>query len=160
MVRIDGSAPSEVLLDSYYNEHTPMISPDGKWLAYVSDESGTAEVYVRPFPSLELKTRISPDGGTEPLWAKNGRELFYRKGEQVLSVPIVTTPVFAPGTPVMLFEGEYVSGDSDSSPGTGYDVSEDGSLFLMMRPLGARETPRIEVVFGWFEELERLAPAP
>jgi len=157
-VRLDGSAPPEALLDSFYSEHSPMISPDGEWLAYVSDESGTEEIYVRPFPSLEPKTRVSTDGGTEPLWARDGRELFYRKADKMLSVPIVTTPELAPGTPVVLFEGRYVRGDFDTSPSTSYDVSEDGSRFLMLRPLQAPEPPRIEVVFGWFEELERLAP--
>jgi serine/threonine-protein kinase len=160
MVRLDGSAPPEALLDSFYSEHTPMISPDGEWLAYVSDESGTQEIYVRPFPALEPKTRISADGGTEPLWARNGRELFYRKADKMLSVGIVTTPELAPGTPVVLFEGRYVRGDNDTSPSTSYDVTEDGSRFLMLRRLQAPEPPRIEVVFGWFEELSRLAPVP
>lgn len=159
MVLLDGTEEAEMLLNTVYNEHTPMISPDGKWLAYVTNEDGQEEVYVRPFPALEPKIRISTDGGTEPLWSRDGSELFYRNNRSVMSVSIVTEPEFLPGKPEKLFEGDYQMGDVQASPNTNYDVSADGR-FIMLRPTEPVEADsHIEVVFNWFEELEELVPS-
>ena len=90
-----------VLLGTRFIEAQADISPDGRWLAYVSDESGRFEVYVRSYPDLERKWQISSDGGVEPAWSPDGRELFYRdeEGRVMTVVPITIEPDFSPGRP-------------------------------------------------------------
>ena len=95
------------------NESAPQFSADGHWLAYVSDESGRFEVYVQPYPSAGGKWQVSADGGTEPVWNRNGRELFYRSGDKMMAVEITTQPGFSAGAPKMLFEGPYVPNPAD-----------------------------------------------
>ncbi|HXV60222.1 MAG TPA: protein kinase, partial [Vicinamibacteria bacterium] len=97
----------EMLLESAFDEMEPSLSPDGHFLAYVSDESGRREVYVQPFPEGEGRWPISNDGGDEPLWSPSGDELFYRSGNRMMVVPIAYRPGLEPGSPRVLFEGEY-----------------------------------------------------
>ena len=99
--------------------------------------------------------QISTEGGDEPLWARNGRELFYREGNKMMAVKVTTQPTFRAGTPSLLFEGQY-----HHEPGwrTNYDITPDGQRFLMIQlGEGARPT-QINVVLNWFEELKRLVP--
>jgi serine/threonine-protein kinase len=135
----------------------PQFSPDGRWLAYVSDESGRREVYVQPYPGPGGKWLISNEGGTEPMWNRNGRELFYRSGDKMMAVGITTQPGFAAGKPRQLFEGHYVR-SSYSVPT--YDVSPDGQRFLMVKPVEQDQgaPTQINVVLNWTEELKRLVP--
>ena len=138
-------------------EGAPQFSPDGRWVAYVSNESGQEEVYVRPYPGPGPKWSISTDGGTEPVWNPNGRELFYRNGNKMMVVDTVTQPVFSPSKPRLLFTGDYVPA---LTMNPNYDVSRDGRRFLMVQP-GAREhaTPnQIIVVLNWQEELKQRVP--
>ena len=139
------------------NESAPRFSPDGRWLAYISDESGRFEIYVQPYPGPGGKWQVSTEGGTEPVWNPNGRELFYRSGDKMMAVEIATQPSFAAGNPRMLFEGQYVP-----TPGTvpNYDVSPDGQCFLMLMPTEqAQAAPtQINVVLNWFEELKQKVP--
>jgi len=137
-------------------EGAPRFSPDGRWLAYVSDESGRPEVYVQPYPGPGGKWQISSDGGTEPAWNPTGRELFYRSGDKMMAVPVTLQPSFSAGRPAMLFEGTYLS---STFPLTGvtYDVTHDGQRFLMVRDQPTSAT-QINVVVNWFEELKRLVP--
>jgi eukaryotic-like serine/threonine-protein kinase len=144
-------------LRTRFNETVPRFSPDGRWLAYVSDESGRFEIYVQPFPGPGGKWQISTEGGTEPAWNPNGRELFYRSGGKMMAVDITMQPGFAAGKPRMLFEGPYLP-----TPLTfpNYDVSPDGQRFLMLKPsesAGAAPT-QINVVLNWFEELKQKVP--
>ena len=99
---------AQPFLRTPFNESAPRFSPDGRWLAYVSDESGRYEIYVQPYPGPGGKWQISTEGGTEPVWNPNGRELFYRSGDKMMAVDIATQPGFAAGKPRMLFEGPYV----------------------------------------------------
>ena len=87
-----------------FNERSPMFSPDGRWLAYVSDESGRDEVYVRSYPETGKKVPISAEGGTDPVWSKNGRELFYRSGDSLMAAPVKTGTAFTVSKPQKLFE--------------------------------------------------------
>ena len=87
-----------------------MFSPDGRCLAYQSDESGRLEVYVRPYPGPGGKSQISTEGGTEPVWARSGRELFYRNGDKMMAAVVDTKPTFAAAKPKLLFEGHYETG--------------------------------------------------
>jgi len=112
---------------------------------------------VQPYPGPGGKWQISTEGGTEPVWNSNGRELFYRSGRKMMAVEIATKPGFTAGKPRVLFEGEYLP-----TPGTfpNYDVSHDGQRFLMIKPKDAGDAApaQINVVLNWFEELKRLAP--
>jgi len=150
----DGAVP---LLASTFNELNPEISPDGRWLAYTTNESGNYEVYVRSFPDVDGGGRwqVSTDGGMHPLWARNEQELFYRNDDAIMAVSIETDPTFVAGNPEALFEGSYFR----AAGGRTYDVSLDGEQFLMIKQVeGATTTPQIIVVENWFEELNRLAP--
>jgi serine/threonine-protein kinase len=140
-----------------FNESVPRFSPDGRWLAYISNESGRYEIYVQPYPGPGGKWQVSTEGGTEPAWNPNGRELFYRSGDKMMAVDITTQPSFAAGKPRVLFEGRYVP-----TPATApnYDVSPDGQRFLMLKPneQEASAPTQINVVLNWFEELKRRVP--
>ena len=98
---------AQPFLRTPFNEAAPRFSPDGRWLAYISDESGRYEIYVQPYPGPGGKWQISTEGGTEPVWNPNGRELFYRNGDKMMAVDIATQPGFSAGKPRMLFEGQY-----------------------------------------------------
>jgi serine/threonine-protein kinase len=138
------------------NETAPRFSPDGHWIAYSSRESGRFEIYVRPYPGPGGKYQISTDGGTEPVWNPKGRELFYRIGNKMMAVDIMTQPAFSRGKPRVLFEGAYVP-TPRALPN--YDVSPDGQRFLMLKANEAEATTQINVVLNWFEELKRRVPS-
>jgi hypothetical protein len=126
-------------------------------MAYTSLESGRAEVYVQPFPGPGGKWQISTEGGTEPVWNPNGRELFYRQGDRMMAVDVVTQPALTASKPKLLFEGPYLL-SAGNLPA--YDVSRDGQRFLMVEESQEEQPPtQINVVLNWFEELKRLAPA-
>ena len=94
---------TQPFLRTPFFEGAPQFSPDGRWVAYLSDESGREEIYVQPYPGPGGKSQISTDGGTEPVWNPNGRELFYRSGNKMMAVDIATQPVFAAGRPIALY---------------------------------------------------------
>jgi serine/threonine-protein kinase len=147
---------AQPFLATRFNEGAPQFSPDGKWLTYVSDESGGPEIYVQPYPGPGGKWQISTAGGTEPVWNPNGRELFYRSGTKMMAVDVATQPAFSPGKPRILFDRQYVS---TPFPQTfpHYDVSPDGQRFLMLKQ--AEQIPgQITVVQHWPDELKRLVP--
>jgi Tol biopolymer transport system component/predicted Ser/Thr protein kinase len=148
---------TQPFLQTQFNEGAPRFSPDGRWLAYGSDESSRTEIYVQPYPGPGGKWQISTDGGTEPVWNRNGRELFYRNGNKMMAVDIATQPTFSAGTPRMLFEGQYVPSPTTSQ---NYDVSPDGQRFLMIKPFEQAQAgpTQINVVLNWFEELKQKAP--
>ncbi len=149
---------AQPFLATPFNEGAGSFSPDGRWLAYVSNESGRPEIYVQPYPGPGGKWQISTDGGTEPLWNRNGRELFYRSGNKMMAVPIATQPAFAPSKPTILFEKEYAASQFPAT-GIAYDVSPDGQRFLMVKEGDQAAAPtQINVVLNWFDELKRLAP--
>ena len=145
------------LLQTPFIERDPQFSPDGRWLAYRSDESGRNEIYVQPYPGPGGRSQVSIEGGTEPVWNPNGRELFYRNGDKLMAVDITTQPTFSAGQPKLLFEGSYLLALGYAP---GYDVSPDGQRFLMAigSEPGASDT-QINVVLDWFEDLKRLVPA-
>jgi len=131
------------------------FSPDGRWFAYYSDESGRGEVYVRSYPGPGDKWLISTGGGAEPVWSRNGRELFYRSGKRLMAVDVTLQPSFAAGRPRVLFEGPYVS----ALPAN-FDVSLDGQRFVMLEPERPdARPPSLGIVLNAFEELARVAPA-
>jgi len=146
-----------IVTSARFDDRAASLSPDGRWIAYESDETGRGEIYVRPFPQAESggRRQISSAGGDEPLWSHSGREIFYRVASgEMMAVPVTTTPTFAPGTPHALFPArEYAHGPSYRA----YDVSPDDRRFLMLSPVSdsvAAAPNRLVVVEHWFEELK------
>ncbi len=146
-------------LNSPSGEQHPEFSPDRRWIAYASNESGRFEVYVQDFPDRHFKIAVSSEGGLEPLWARNGKQIFYRWADQVWTAGVQSEGGFAVGKPRMLFEnpGHYDRGAKIRA----YDLSLDGQRFLMTRLEQRKPTPVTEMtlVQNWFEELKRLDPA-
>jgi Tol biopolymer transport system component len=144
-----------------FMEGSPKFSPDGAWLVFCTNESKRAEVYVQPFPGPGPKIQISSDGGTDPIWSRDGREIFYRNGDKMMTVDVASKPAFRAGRPRELWSGHYSHGMSSSCgpPGTSssnYDVSPDGKRFLMVKDAMQDAVARnIVVVMGWSEELKR-----
>ena len=133
-------------------ERMPRLSPDGRWLAYVSNESVRDEIYVRPFPGAGARVQVSNAGGIEPLWARSGRALYYRTPAGIVSVAVTTGATFSIGERRTVLTGEYLTDPSHQD----YDVSPDGSQFLMLKQAGAEAKPII--VHNWGRELrEKLA---
>jgi Tol biopolymer transport system component len=150
-----GDRKPRVIVNSRFDEQHPRVSPDSHWLAYSSTESGREEVFVQPFPDGGRRIRVSTDGGTEPVWSRDGRELFYVSGNRMMTADIRTAPTFAVGTPRALFEGRFIRSPNDVAA---YDVAADGR-FLMVQPLHPDPPAnQIQVVLNWFEELKRLVP--
>jgi serine/threonine-protein kinase len=148
--------PRRPWLQTPFNERAPRFSPDGRFLAYVSNESGRDEVYVQPFPGPGGKWQISIAGGSEPVWSGAGGEIFYRTGNRMMAVHVVTGPTFVAETPRVLFEGSYVP-TRRGEPA--YDVTPDGQRFLMVRPDERSVPNHINVVLNLPEELKRHASA-
>jgi Tol biopolymer transport system component len=142
----DFTTPQPFVSMPFYHELMPSLSPDGRWLAHVSDESGAMEVYVRPFPGPGARYLVSAEGGSEPKWAPDGRRLFYRKGRQMLAARVTTVPAFSVTGRDVLFEGSYSASASHQS----YDVAPDGQGFLMLQPDADVE---VVVVLNWLTEL-------
>lgn len=142
------------------------ISPDGKWIAYYSNESGEFQVYVRPFPNVDGgRTQISSNGGTRVMWARNGRELFYLDEDGLLmSVAVQTSPAFSAGAPVKLLNTAYYQGSTVLGLHLrSFDVSTDGQRFLMIKDPqsqpAAEPQAGFNVVLNWASELQRRLPA-
>ena len=149
---------AQPFLRTQFDETEPRFSPDGRWLAYTSNESGRFEIYVQPYPGPGGKWQVSTEGGLDPVWNPNGRELFFRSGDDMMAVDVATQPGFAAGKPRKLFEGKY---ERAPIPVANYDVSGDGQRFLMLKPSEQAQaaTTQINVVLNWFEELKRRVPA-
>mgnify|MGYP001815533320 CR=1 FL=1 len=145
-------------LATEFSEGYPRLSPDGRWLAYVSNESGRYEVYVQDYQGAGEKMTVSTDGGYEPLWSPDGRELFYRIGASVMAVSFHTEPVFRSNRPIEIIKGPYVSGATISAVATTYDVAPDGEHFLMIEGSEEEGANQLHLVLNWFEVLNRVAP--
>jgi serine/threonine-protein kinase len=158
-----GSAPQLIpLFDApeYFYERLPALSPDGRWLAYQSIESGQMEIYVRPFPNVtDGRWQISSGGGFAPLWSKDGQEIFYRNASSIVAVQVQTQPVFRTVTSKPLFNlaGYVLAGQR----GIRYDVGPDGRFLLLKNDTPGEVGLRRDIVLvqNWFEELKRLVAA-
>ena len=155
-VPVGGDRRPRPVVRTPFVEEYPRLSPDGRWLAYTSSESGRFEVLVQSFPEPGGRTQISTSGGIEPVWSHDGRELFYLNGDAMMAVEIRTSPTLVASTPRLLFEGRYVRSPNGVAS---YDVSADGR-FLRVQPMHPDPpTDQIQVTLNWFEELKRLVPA-
>ena len=158
---LDGDGTSTLLLEGQFLYLNPSFSPDGRWLAYVSDESGEREVYLEPYPGPGPKTPVSIGGGQELNWSPDGSELFYRAGSNMMVVEIQSEPTLIVGEPRVLFQSSHLT-----SPTGGvrqYHVAPDGR-FLMIRS-GTTQTgepddyDHLIAVENWLDELQRLVPS-
>jgi len=156
---LDGSHHVTTVLQTPANERNGIVSPDGRRIAYQSDQSGQDEIYVRPFPETSSGPwKVSTNGGTRPMWAPDGKELYYvasTRGDPIMRVAVQPgSSTWQVATPVKLFEG-YAAG----SPSRTYDIAPDGR-FLMMKtsPEGQPPPPRLIIVQHWDEEVKARVP--
>ena len=149
-----GAEPSSVV-ETPFEETAAAASPDGRWLAYQSNESGRSEIYIRDFAGLSGRLQISTDGGEEPRWSPDGKELYYRNNNILWALTIETKPSIQAGTPRSLFNRVY---DFNSNSGETYDIHPKEGKFLLLSPSKENSSTQIRIVLNWFSELRRLAP--
>ena len=155
------------LLNENHNEADPQVSPDGRWIAYVSDETKREEIYVRPFPEINMgKWQISTNGGSSPLWSPDGKELYFINDDAVMVVSITATTNFSHETPKILFKGKYFSSFYRGSSHTPWDIHPYSKKFLMIKEAestnneSASETPsKINIILNWDEEVKKRVKA-
>jgi serine/threonine-protein kinase len=159
ILNLEGNLDQEVVLPHPVLYFDPALSPDGRWLAYSSDESGRDEIYVCAFPGPGGKWQLSTGGGNDPAWSRDGRELFFLSARRMMLVSVETEPHFSASRPKVLFKFDF---DPTHYHGRGYDISADGKrLLVVQRPTptaGETTTPTLQVTLNWFEELKRLVP--
>jgi serine/threonine protein kinase len=161
VLSMEGDRPWATVLEQDFVEAAPEISPDGRWMAYLSNESGQMELYVRPFPDVEAgRWQVSPNGADDPVWTRNGRELIYRAGNAIMSAGVEPGASFSARRPELLFETE---GLYFSEQGRQFDVTPDGNRFIMIkegRPTEGGTRGQINIVLNWVNELKERVPAP
>ena len=139
-------AKKNVLLETPAYTGGPKLSPDGHWLVYVSNETGRNEVYITPFPALSERLQVSTQGGTQPVWNPNGKEVFYRIDDKMMAVDVTTTPALRLSAPTVLFDARYGYGAGVTMPN--FDVTRDGQRFIMVKPVTG--AGRLNVVLNLF----------
>jgi serine/threonine-protein kinase len=151
----NGDEKPKSLFRTEYSKYNPTFSPDGRWLAYVSEESGQPKIYLREYPDAGKQWPVPTVGATNPVWSRNGQELYYISGNSMMAVKVTSERDFPIGAPVPLFESSdlIVSGGSLAR---NYDVSEDGQFLMVKRSDDAKD--QLICVHNWFEELKRLVP--
>ena len=143
------------LVATEFNERAARLSPDGRWVAYITDQTGRDEIYVRPFPGPAETIPISNDGGTEPAWSPTGTELFYRDADRrMMSVAVQPKGELSPARPRVLFESAIFDSDPIGQGYANYDVSLDGKRFLMIQSRETDEAARIHVILNWAQVLK------
>ena len=160
LVREGANAPEfEDFLTADWNEHNPEISPDGRWVAYQSDESGEYRIYVHSFPVITGQQSASPGPGTEPVWSPDGQTLYYRSGSQFLAVDVTTEPTFAVlSAPDVLFDQPSYTAVQNTPVVRNWDIHPDGSRFVMLKLEGGERqaaSSEVYLVVNWFEELRQ-----
>ena len=140
------ATPQQILASGFFN-FAPSLSPDGRWMAYVSTESGRSEVYVRPYPGPGGRWQVSLDGGQEPVWSPTGREIFYRDGDRMIAAAVRTQGGFEVGGRAQLFAGSY----DRTGLVPGYDVMRDGQTFVMFQQVQGTEQS-VFVTLNWFDQ--------
>jgi serine/threonine protein kinase/Tol biopolymer transport system component len=153
VLSLDGRSGPRPVVNAPAYEGGAQFSPDGHWMTYASDESGQMQVYVRPFPGPERRWQVSTEGGTQPLWGRTGREIFYRLGNKMMVVEVSSRVDLTLSQPRQLFEQRYVFQNVSLA---NYDLSGDGQRFLMVKDEAG--SGRLNVVLNWTNELKRLVP--
>jgi serine/threonine-protein kinase len=156
VVDLEGDRTPKPFVATPANELSPVFSPDGRLIAYVSNETGQNEVYVRPYPPPGPVTAVSIDGGSEPAWSRDGRTLFYRHGDTLMSVPVRDSARFEAGRPAPAVREPLLPGSGGNAS---YDVAPDGQRFLMLRPPEGTSVEELRLVLNWAEALPpRVSP--
>ena len=146
------SGVSRPFVRTVFNERAPRFSPDGKYIAYTSNESGRDEIHVQSFPAPGGKWQISNEGGREVVWSPTGKQLFYRNGDKMMVSDIDRKTSFRADSPRVLFTGQFVPTRRGEAA---YDVTKDGTKFLMVQPDQNGPPPSLVVVLDGFDELQR-----
>jgi Tol biopolymer transport system component len=154
LLPLEGERKPRPFRQTTFNEYRGTFSPDGRWLAYQSDESGRSEVYVQPVSGTSTKWQISTEGGLSPHWSKAGREIVYRNGTKMMAVEISLEPTFKAGRPQLLFAEKYLARAISEF----WEITPDGEDFVLIKDEERQPLTRINVVLNWFEELQRLVP--
>jgi len=162
VLNAEGEPSPQYVMESPFDEVNPRLHPGGKWLAYMSNETGQREIYVTSFPEIGEKHVISSGGGSEPVWSKDGSELFYRTGIEIMAVDVMAGAEFTYGKPVVLFRDTFE--DAAGASHTAYDVHPDGRFLFVTGPVGAEDDPygglsRYQVVVNWMAEVEERVPS-
>ncbi|MGC1452664.1 MAG: protein kinase [Candidatus Sulfotelmatobacter sp.] len=144
---VEGDHKPRPLVVMPFNQNGARLSPDGKWLAYVSDESGQSEVFVQAMSDSSVRAQVSSEGGINPRWANSSNELLFQSKNRVMSVKFSPGAGLNPGKPVLLFQ--------DPRGWEGFDVAADGRLVVAREADSNGTGTQINVVLGWFEELKR-----
>lgn len=144
-------------LQTPFAEYGATFAPNGHWVAYASNQTGASEIWVRPFPGPGVPVRVSSDGGRDPIWSRDGKEIFFSNGPKMMSARVGSlSPDLRAETPQVLFEGGFVHDETDPNARI-FDV-DAGGRFLMLEATGAAEAPSIVVIQHWDEQLKRLVP--
>ncbi len=152
-------------LNSTFGEDAPAFSPDGRWLAYMSNESGPGEVYVRPFPGPGGKWQISTGGGSFPTWSRNGKELFFRTADSRIMMATYTASgdSFRADKPQLWSSGQFTNPAKTLGGAiSNFDLHPDGKRFAVLKSSGTEEAAalnKVNIVLNWFDELKRRVPA-
>ena len=155
VLHLEGEPEAQPLIQTAFREFGGRVSPDGRWLAYVSDESERLEVYVQAYPDLGQKVLVSTGGGTQPVWGTSSHRLYYRSEGSVMEVTVTPGEQFRVSAIEPLFTDRYVRDGNH----TGYDVAGDGEQFLMIENEDA-ENPwtSLNVVLNWLEDVKQRVP--
>jgi Tol biopolymer transport system component len=147
---LDGERTLRPLLPAPFRADAARLSSDGRWMAYQSDEAGRPEVYVMRYPAPGGRFRISRNGGSDPVWSPDGREIFFKSGHKLMAAAIQTTPKLNAGVPRVLFEGPF----------DGFDIAPDGQRLVLVRPAYKDLPPGpLVIVLGVLDDLGRRVPA-
>jgi serine/threonine protein kinase/dipeptidyl aminopeptidase/acylaminoacyl peptidase len=158
---MDGDRKPKLFIESRVALRYPEFSPDGRWIAYVSPESGTFQVYVQPYPGPGEKHRVSSDEGTQPIWSANGREILFRgNAQQFFAASITSFSPFQTEAPRLVY-AEKSAGYSSTTPIRSWDATSDGQRFMVTRDEESKDKPvtQLQIVLNWTEELKRRVPA-
>jgi Tol biopolymer transport system component len=165
VLSLDGDRTPHELVRTRFSEGSPKFSPDGRWLAYSSNESGLPEVYAMAYPGPGPKIQLSTNGGTDPIWRRDGRELYYRNGDQMMAIDVVNGRSLTASKPRVLWTAHYLAGAGSSCGMAGptsanYDVTVDGERFLMIEDTSqTTECELLHVVRNWSPKLKDPAAA-
>lgn len=160
LVDVDGDHTARTFIQGPFNAGGARFSPDAKWIAYVSDESGRNEVYVRPYEQSGARIQISTDGGSQPVWSRNGRELFFRNDDQLMVVSVNPGSKLTVGKPVVLFQRHTRESAAGSAYGltADYDVSLEGQRFVFPKyDPNVSSAPKLKVILNWFDAITQLS---
>lgn len=158
-----GAEQAVPLLNTPADERNASIAPNGRWIAYESNKTGQFQIYVKPFPNVDdAEYQVSTAGGRTPLFAGDGRELFFVSGSRLMTAPVQFAPTFTTGNPTVLINSPSIIFDGRLLGNTGrtYEASRDGDRFLLLKDDADRSTnrPGIVVVQNWFRELNQKLP--